>query len=180
MKKVKDFFGDLTVGQEAHHHNMTVFPIFAGLGPGFGYLSLDEALENRFIEITEVSEGGDVPNLKVVNHGPIPILIIAGEELVGAKQNRVVNATFLVKGGISLTIPVSCVEHGRWSYRTRGFASEKRMSHYGLRHKMEEDVHFSVAEGGDFRADQSRVWDEIAVKSARMKVQSETGAMGDI
>ena len=40
--------------------------------------------------------------------------ILAGEELVGAKQNRIVNATFLVAGQVSIEVPVSCVEAGRW------------------------------------------------------------------
>ena len=178
MKKVRDLLGNVTLGQEAHHQNMTVYPIFVEAESEFGYLSLDEALEKRLVEVTEVSEAGDVPNLKVVNHGPTPILILAGEELVGAKQNRVVNATFLVMGGISLTIPVSCVEQGRWSYHTRDFSSEKRMHSPCLRSKMEADVQLSVRLNRGFRADQGRVWDEIAAKSDRMNVRSKRGPWG--
>ena len=50
----------------------------------------------------------------MVNRGPKPTLIIDGEELVGAKQNRVVNLTILVAAESELIIPVSCVEAGRW------------------------------------------------------------------
>jgi hypothetical protein len=57
----------------------------------------------------------------VVNRGPEPVLIIDGEELVGAKQNRVVNLTILVAAQSALTIPVSCVEAGRWTARSRAF-----------------------------------------------------------
>jgi len=169
--------GNVTLGQEARHENMTVYPIFVEAESEFGYLSLDEALEKRLVEVTELSEAGDVPNLKIFNHGPTPILILAGEELVGAKQNRVVNATFLVMGGVSLTIPVSCVEQGRWSYQTREFSSEKRMHSPGLRSRMEEDVQSSVREHRGFRANQGKVWHEIAAKMDRMGVHSETEAM---
>jgi hypothetical protein len=139
-KKVKDFLSDLVIGLEAHHQHITVYAILAGSWPSGNYLSLDDALAERFLEVTEISDGGEVPNLKLVNHGPAPILILAGEELIGAKQNRVVNATFLIQDNFSITIPVSCVEQGRWSYRSCEFASERRMSPSGLRSGMEEDV----------------------------------------
>ena len=78
------------------------------------YRTLDEGLKVGGVEITEVSEQGSVPELRVVNRGLHPILIVDGEELIGAKQNRVVNLTILVAPQSKLTIPVSCVEAGRW------------------------------------------------------------------
>ena len=74
-----------------------------------------------------------MPNLKFVNQGKVPILILAGEEVVGTNQNRIVNATFLVAGQVSIEIPVSCVEAGRWHYRGKEFESEKLMSFPQLR-----------------------------------------------
>ncbi len=167
----------LELGQVARFQNMAVFPLLTENGSGTRYLSLDEALELRLIKVTEVSESGDVPNLLVTNKGESPILILAGEELVGAKQNRLVNATFLVAGLSKLTVPVSCVEQGRWSYRGKEFKSEGRMSSPQLRSKVEEDVSYAVREQRAFRADQSRVWDEIEAKSARLAVRSDTMAM---
>ena len=43
------------------------------------------------------------------------VLLYDGEELVGAKQNRILNVTVLVGAGAKLPIPVSCVEQGRWA-----------------------------------------------------------------
>ena len=63
--------------------------------------------------MTEVGEGGTVPELKVINKSPRMILILDDEELVGAKQNRIVNTTMLVQGNSIIIIPVSCVEQGR-------------------------------------------------------------------
>jgi hypothetical protein len=180
LRRIKDYLKNPELGQETRHENMAVYPLFASSGIVIDYLSLDEALENQVIEIAEVSESGDVPNLKVRNRGTTPVLIVAGEELVGAKQNRMVNATFLVAGGLSLIIPVSCVEQGRWTYRTRGFASEKRISSPQLRQRMEEDVGRSVRVKREYRADQHRIWDEVAAKSVRMRVHSPTVAMAAI
>jgi hypothetical protein len=53
------------------------------------YLTLDEALARRSAHIAEISEGGRVPELKFVNDGEMPVLLLDGEELLGAKQNRV-------------------------------------------------------------------------------------------
>jgi hypothetical protein len=180
QKRVTDYLKELEIGPKADHLNMSVFPLFFEADTGPQYLSLNAALANAVVEISEVSEGGDVPNLKVNNKGEIPILILAGEELVGAKQNRMVNASFLVAGGVWLNIPVSCVEQGRWSYRSKHFMSEERMSSPQLRSRVNQDVTRSVGEGQGFRANQSGVWDEIGAKSARMKVNSPTGAMSDI
>lgn len=178
--KCLDYLITMEVGQGAQHQNMTMFPLFFEAEAGVPYLTLDAALEKHLIEITEVSEAGDVPNLMVTNKGEIPILILAGEELVGAKQNRIVNATFLVAGQVSIKIPVSCVEAGRWNYRDKEFHSEKRMSSPQLRTKVHQDVNFAIREGRGFRADQGGVWDEIGAKSARMSVHSPTAAMSDI
>src|SRR5207244_13133042 len=43
-----------------------------------------------------------------------------------SKQNRVVNLSILVAGGKKLVIPVSCVEQGRWVYRSAEFHAAHR------------------------------------------------------
>ena len=60
------------------------------------YVTLADALGAGLIEIVEVNEAGSVPNLKVVNRGEQEVLLLAGEILVGAKQNRVLNASMMV------------------------------------------------------------------------------------
>jgi len=96
-------------------------------------MTLDEALVGGLIEVTEVSQGGAVPELKVVNTSPRMVLILDGEELVGAKQNRIVNTTILVQAQSTTVIPVSCVEQGRWHYRSPRFSSEERIMSPALR-----------------------------------------------
>ena len=46
--------------------------------------------------ITEISTGGSVLELKLVNKPPDKVLVVDGEELMGAKQNRIVNVSFLI------------------------------------------------------------------------------------
>ena len=118
--------------------------------------------------------------MELKNLGKKSILIIEGEELVGAKQNRIVNSSFLIAGKTEVVIPVSCVEQGRWSYKSESFVSGKRMMHASLRREHQEDVKFSLKRGRGYRSDQGRIWNNISEKSARMRVSSPTGAMADV
>ena len=60
------------------------------------------------MEINETSDAGTVSQLLFINKSDIPILILEGEELNGAKQNRIINVSILVPGNIGMVIPVSC------------------------------------------------------------------------
>jgi len=72
------------------------------------------------------------------------------------------------------------VEHGRWSYDSPKFHSQERMMSSNLRARKSEQVNFSVRSTGEFRADQSAIWDGIAEKADRMAAPSPTGAMAAI
>ena len=54
-------------------------------------------------------EAGSVPELKLVNRGVLPVLLVDGEELVGARQNRVLNLTILAAPLTTTVIPYSRV-----------------------------------------------------------------------
>ena len=73
-----------------------------------------------------MNDAGQVSALKVDVKGAVPVLLLDGEELIGAKQNRVVNLTILAPPRRTTVIPVSCVESGRWRHVSRGFASAPR------------------------------------------------------
>jgi len=53
------------------------------------YLTLKEALEKRLLVIKEVSVEASMPELKVINNADVQVLLLDGEELACAKQNRV-------------------------------------------------------------------------------------------
>jgi hypothetical protein len=179
-KIIGDFLDQLKVGRKQAHKNLALYPFLSTYAIGLDYLLLDEALSDNLIEVVEVSEGGSVPQLKVVNKAARMVLILDGEELVGAKQNRIVNTTILVDRKSSLVIPVSCVEHGRWSYNTSKFHSQERMMNANLRAMKSEQVSYSIRSTGEFRSDQGAIWEGIAEKAARRDAPSPTGAMAAI
>jgi hypothetical protein len=146
------------------------------LGTSPSYFTLDEAIADHVAEITEVSEGGAVGRLRIKNGAKSPVLILDGEELVGAKQNRIVNLTILVAAASTLEIPVTCVEAGRWGYRSRTFSSAGRAHYASARAMKLGQVSRSMATDGAWQADQHAVWAHIAAKSERLHAPSQTQA----
>lgn len=78
----------LRVGDPVRHEALSVFPLFSEANGGIDYRLADAALADESLLVEEVSEGGCVPNLLVENKGDLRVLFLEGEELVGAKQNR--------------------------------------------------------------------------------------------
>ena len=177
---IKNYLEQMKVGRKQSHKNLALYPLLSTYSVGLEYLLLDEALSENLIEIVEKDSDGSVPELSVMNKTSKMILILDGEELVGAKQNRIVNTTILVNGNATIVIPVSCVEHGRWSYDSPRFQSKERMMSSNLRAMKSEQVNCSIRSSGEFRADQGAIWDGIAEKADRMAAPSPTGAMAAI
>ena len=180
MKQIVDQALNVKIGAPATFRNLTVFPLTGGLGKAADYLTLDEALIQKLATITEVSESGTVPELKFVNSGDRKVFLLDGEELLGAKQNRILNLSIMVPAGKTLVVPVSCVEAGRWHHRSREFASAPR-AHYaeGRARKMAQ-VSESLKCFGGRSSDQSEVWKHIDEKFRRFGSSSPTAAMSDM
>lgn len=180
MKILREFIGKLYTGDPVSFEELNIMPVFSREEQRLPYLELDEALKAGLAEITEVSEGGIVPELEVGNKSASDIIILDGEELVGAKQNRVVNATIVVPAHARVKIPVSCVEQGRWRYTSREFATGDSFLYPSLRQRKLRDVTGSLRAGGGLGSDQSGIWQDISLKSERLHVTSDTMSMSDI
>ncbi len=159
---------------------MSIFPLFTPFNDGPEYITLREALEKNLLTITEVNQRGSVPELKVQNRATIPVLLLDGEELEGAKQNRVLNTTILLKEASETIIPVSCTEQGRWAYVSRNFRPSGRLMNRDVRMRKVASVTRSLKENLTYDSDQGEVWDGIAFFSQAANVFSSTGAMKDV
>jgi hypothetical protein len=176
----KKYLEAFELGKIQEHKNMAVFPILCSLDHSPQYMTLKEALEKKVLTITEVDKSGSVPELKVINKGDIPILLLDGEELAGAKQNRVLNTTILLKINSETIIPVSCTEQRRWSYVSAKFSDSGTVMTPGIRSMKADTVARSLEDSKEFRSDQGAVWDAIDDLSRDAEVTSETGAMRDV
>jgi hypothetical protein len=161
------------------YKNITILPLIAPEG-SFAYRALSEALATSDIVITEVSAIGNVPELLVINHGKTPVLLVDGEELVGAKQNRVLNTSILVEDLSETRVPVSCTEQGRWAYATPSFGESGNVMAQKLRAMKSRSVSHSLEAAASYHSDQSEVWNEIAGLQAKACCHSATSAMNDV
>ena len=169
----------LRVGDPLFHETLSVFPLFSEANGQVDYRLSDDALADESLLVEEVSEDGSVPDLLVENNGDLRVLFLEGEELVGAKQNRILNTSVLVPAHTKIEIPVSCVEQGRWGYKSRYFGSSGSHSPSKLRRALKASVSKSVKEDRGYSSDQGEVWKEVACLHAVHGVESGTAAMSD-
>src|SRR5512139_2126528 len=144
------------------YRNITIVPLIAPADGRFQYRTLGEALASWDIAITEVSAAGSVPDLLVVNRANKSVLLVDGEELAGAKQNRVLNTSILIKEVSETKIPVSCTEQGRWSYASKAFSESGHLMAYKSRSRKTRSVHQSLEACGAPMSNQGEVWADIA------------------
>ncbi|HVN41121.1 MAG TPA: DUF6569 family protein [Myxococcota bacterium] len=144
------------------------------------YITLSDACARGVFSIDELRDGARVPHVLATNRGSVAVLVLFGEEIRGAKQNRIANASFLVPANTELVLDVSCVEHGRWSRRSGAkFASTGEVMSSEIRRKMAPRVSKARDAGRGYHADQSEVWGEIHERVLFAGARSSTGAYAD-
>ena len=179
MSRIKETLKRITVGNPRTFAGLSVYPL-TGVDRGApGYTILDDALRAGTARVTETSEGGSVPELAFHNDGDQPVLVLDGEELAGAKQNRIVNLTLLAPAKQKIVIPVSCVEAGRWASMSREFTSTPQVMYSRARKGKYAHVSAAMAMGGSRHSDQGAVWADIGLLQRDLCSDSPTSRMTD-
>jgi hypothetical protein len=179
-KDIKKYLTSLNFGELQHFKNMAVLPLMTDLDDSPKYLILKQALDQHVLVIAEVSMEGRVPELKVSNKSDTPVLLLDGEELAGAKQNRVLNTTILLEENSETIIPVSCTEQRRWSYKSEKFSESGTVMIPRMRKMKSQTVSDSLHESREYRSDQGTVWTSIDEMSEQTGIHSRTAAMRDV
>lgn len=177
--QLRQYVPQLTPNEAVGFRQLTLVPVVGGGRRFRDYLLASEAIEAGLLTVTEVSESGSVPELLATNSSDKPILLLDGEELQGARQNRILNTTVLLPAHAKTSFPVSCVEAGRWQYTSRDF----RSGHYApssLRQIKSRDVQASLRSHGVARSDQGAVWDAVSEKIQAFAAAAPTAAMSDV
>jgi len=178
--QMKDVLPKWTPATAIGHRNLTLVPL---RGEGHqqrfqDYLLASEAIDAGVLTVTEVDESGTVPELLAVNDADRPVLLIDGEELQGAKQNRILNTSVLLPPKSKTRIPVSCVEEGRWSHVSPTFKTGN-YAPSSLRQRKSRDVQYSLRARGRAESDQGAVWDSVAEHIDACEAAAPTRAMSD-
>jgi hypothetical protein len=168
----------IQVANPVGHLNLSLVPLRGEGHKQLDYLLASEAIEAKLLEITEVHKGGNVPWLSVTSRSDKSILFLDGEELIGAKQNRILNTTILLPPKGKMNIPVSCVEQGRWEYKSNQFHTGD-YAPAKLRGRKCVSVSHSLRATGVAHSDQGEVWDDVAEIMDNTEAESNTMAMSD-
>ncbi|MFY9571283.1 MAG: DUF6569 family protein, partial [Blastocatellia bacterium] len=188
------------LGSPVAHGNLTVFPVLADETTSTeGFITLDQGLRTGKVTITEIGANGssitirpnqqrgdqaEVNRLMVTNNSGKTLVLIAGEVVVGGKQDRIVGHDCLVSSsGKPAPIDVFCVEHGRWQAGV-AFGQSQRTGQGGAN----EVVSFSssvmalprVREKAQARKDQGQVWSEVSKVERENGVSSSTGTLNNV
>ena len=155
----------LRVGAASRHGALTVFWIHGTEpAPPLEVVTLDEARASGALVIAERDRAA-VPELTVDNRGKSHVLLLAGEILVGGKQNRVLREDILLPPlSGSRSLGVYCVEQGRWNDGRRDFESKQSFAQPRLRREVYDKV------------GQWRVWAEVARSTRAAAAPSPTAS----
>ena len=94
---ITNYLSTLKLQELQGFENMSLYPLCSPVETNMHYITLNDALQSGMLKITEIDESGSVPELKVFNEHEAAVFLLDGEELAGAKQNRVINTSILLK-----------------------------------------------------------------------------------
>ena len=159
---------DLTTAAPQQHKSLTVYPLLSPDGGALGFVLLPDAIHAETLRITELGSGS-VPELIAINTGDTDVLVLDGEQLIGAKQNRMASRSILLPAHSETKIPVNCMEHGRWHDVSHEFAPSKYYSPAGVRGRSRrtETRHVEAGRAAGpavLREAQGAVWDGDRVR----------------
>ena len=84
------------IGKRIELKGLSVFPLYLKSGLKAVVRSGLEMIDKGVVHVKEVSDAGSVPTLYVTNDCLHNVLFVEGDQLVGAKQNRMCNSSVLI------------------------------------------------------------------------------------
>jgi hypothetical protein len=201
------------LGEPVNFEALTVYPVITDKPESHvDYITLDEGLRSRKVIVSEigangrtrrvgngrrVSDDADINRLMVTNNSGKTLVLIAGEIIIGGKQDRIVGEDCVIASS-NKPVPVNvyCVEHGRWSERSSfgqsrtnsGGASD---SDQPIRLAAPAPGTFGVPAAGGMAApnvrakaqaekSQDGVWSEVSKLERENHVSSSTGTLNKV
>lgn len=183
-----DFAIDQQTAEYLQYENLQLFPIrakaaFLEANKGLpAFQSLGNALDQKKVEIREkdatpvqeqaqIAQGGGAVNtLHARNSSDEPVYLMAGEVVLGGRQDRVLAHDIVLPPNSEWRpIEVYCVEHGRWQYKEQ---TPQNFNKYAF--AASNSVRYAVVH----EKQQGRVWDEVGNVTTMNFAESKTGSYG--
>ncbi len=161
---------NITIAEPIFLRNLVITPVKSDTTNGLNPATIEEILRSGIGSFQEI----DIPDINEItfeNRGNSPVLLLDGEEVIGALQNRIIARSHLVAAQSSENIPVVCVEEGRWDdiggFET-GYCSYPQLRSI-------------LAQSRYKKSDtQKIIWNEINRKLTVTRTRSTTSSMHDI
>ena len=212
---------ELRVLAPVSYKNLTIFPVKGrDMAGSDAYITLDEGTKAGTVVITErgagqaaqaplrhprsasaqrqnvaYSSGATVNELALVNRSGKKLLLLAGEVIVGGKQDRIVQEDRLIPPiSIPVALSVFCVEHGRWtpraaSYNSGGGGGSRRSAAAPMEAPAPDDGKFSslgavahpkLRAAAQDKKVQSEVWKEVSENNAKLGTANTTDTYQEV
>lgn len=162
------------------HKRLSVVQLLTAQQNTVDYISGPKAIKDDLIQVKEVSESGSVNNLFVFNLSSKYVFFMDGDILMGAKQNRVLNTSVLLAPNSKITLPVSCVEQGRWSRVSAKFMESDYITPLKVRAGKSRNVSENLRSRSEFDAGQGEVWKNVEDYQVAFSIKSPTGSLSDV
>lgn len=202
---------DWQLGQPITYENLTIFPVVSNdKVSSEEFITLDEGLRTKMVKVTEIgatthrtprqhyssqhrniaqqrdSDEGDnaeVNRVMVTNNSSKTLVLIAGEIILGGKQDRIVGEDCIVAAtGKPMPIGVFCVEHGRWQetahHRNQTVTGNADGASFGSANNVMAAP--NVRAKAQAEKSQTAVWDEVAAQVSKNRVSTSTGTLNSV
>ena len=93
---LRETLNNIKVGFPVISRNISMYPIERQEISNLKYLDFTEQVNLGTVKVRELNDLGSVPQLALENSNSLPVFILDGEHLSGAKQNRTVNLLSLI------------------------------------------------------------------------------------
>lgn len=200
----------LRVGRPVSYKNLTLFPVYGG-GARLStsdYVTLDEGIRAGTVTITERGslppsalirtprgvvrqqqasmrgDGASVNELALINKSGKKLLLLAGEVIVGGRQDRIVQDDLVVPPvSVPISLNVFCVEHGRWSQRadTSDVSAPAPVIAPAREARKAENfyslgavAHPKLRAAAQDKREQTEVWKEVSANNERLGTKTGT------
>jgi hypothetical protein len=203
-----------SVGRPVSYKNLTLFPVYSRIATADAdaYITLDEGIRAGTVIITERgggdtatlqrrasgrggaavqqasmrSDNASVNELSLINKSGKKLMLLAGEVIVGGKQDRIVQDDVVIPPvSVPISLNVFCVEHGRWSQRTSaevsggGGAPAPVIAPSGARksenfYSLGAVAHPTLRAAAQDKKQQSEVWKEVGENNAKLGTANGT------
>lgn len=156
-----------------------------GQGRGHVYASNGTPVQQE----VSYNSGASVNELALVNRSGKKLMLLAGEVIVGGKQDRIVQEDRVIPPvSVPVALNVFCVEHGRWTPRETSYngggggrtaapvaanAPEKFDS-------LNAVAHPKLRAASQDRKEQSAVWDEVSKNNAKLGTKTGTDTYQEV